>query len=132
MVTVIAACIPAVYGGCTTIYHGHMPLSLPTLLYDGVQPPLWMFVVACAFWGVGAFLWCAPDLVWRSILAIGGLNLGLLYLLDGTIQLVSKLCFWCLLLSIFFLLDPHLIPAIPPAAHGKASVAAANEVMESA
>lgn len=95
-----------------------MPLSLPTLLYDGIQPPLWMMLVACAFWALGAYLWCAPDLVWRSILAIGALNLALLYLLDGTIQLVSKLCFWCLLLSIFFLLDPKLVP--PTAARDEA------------
>lgn len=136
--TVVAGMIPVVLGGCTTIYRGTMPLALPTLLYDGVQPPMWLFTCGCLFWALGAYLWCTPDLVWHAILSIGGFNLLLLYLLDGTVQLVSKLCFWCLLLSIFFLLDPRLLP--PPAklvaavdgARATAGAASANGVRAAA
>jgi hypothetical protein len=121
--TVLASLIPVFLGTCTVVWTGPMPVSLPTLLWGGVQPPLWLVVVGCLFWGVGAALFCRPHFVWRVILAIGAWNLVLLFLLDGSIRLISKLCFWCLQLSFFFLSDP-VWPWLPPGARTADSSAA--------
>ena len=53
----------------------------------------------------------------------------LLILIDGTIRLLSKLCFYCLLLSILWLSEPYLYPSeaapITPAAGKKDSASPA-------
>ena len=47
-----------------------------------------------------------------NILLVGGINLGILALIDGTVLLVSKLCFYCLLLSVLWLLEPLWTPHV--------------------
>jgi hypothetical protein len=69
-----------------------------------------MFTCGVALWAVGAMLFLRPARCWVGILGVGGLNLVLLQLFDGTIRLVSKLCFWCLLLSVLWLTEPLWAP----------------------
>ena len=109
-VVCLAALVPVFFGGCTTVFKGHLPVALPTLLYCGRLPPSWMFTCGVALWAVGAMLFLRPARCWVGILGVGGLNLVLLQLFDGTIRLVSKLCFWCLLLSVLWLTEPLWAP----------------------
>lgn len=111
LLVVAAGTIPMIWGGCTTVWTGPMPVALPTLLWEGVLPPLWLVDCGIALWGVGAALFLRPHTVWIGILAVGGFNLILLRLIDGSIALISKLCFWCLLLSLLFLADPIIHPS---------------------
>ena len=106
-----ASLLPVVFGTCTKVWTGPMPVSLPTLLYDGILPPLWLMFAGIALWSMGAMAFVRPARCWMGILLVGGVNLVILQLLDGTIRLVSKLCFWCLLLSILWLLEPLWLPS---------------------
>ena len=110
LLTGLATLVPIIYCGCTRVWTGTTPVALPTLLWGGVLPPYWLVVLGIALWSVGAALFCRPRGVWMSILGVGGFNLGLLEAIDGTIALISKLCFWCLLLSFLFLADPLWLP----------------------
>merc|ERR1719272_1357592 len=62
------------------------------------------------FWGFAATMFCEPYWVGRNILLVGAFNLVLLLIFDGTVRLVSKLCFYCLLLSILWGLEPYYAP----------------------
>ena len=82
---------------------------------------MWIMDCGIALWAVGAILFLKPAIVWLGILGVGGVNLILLELFDGTIQLVSKLCFWCLFLTVLFVTEPYWFPkpAHSPAAAPK-------------
>ena len=81
-------------------------LQLPTLVYWGFEPPLFLFNCGVALWSIAALLFITPWWAATNILLVGGVNLVLLTLIDGTVRLVSKLCFYCLLLSVLWLLEP--------------------------
>jgi len=55
-------------------------------------------------------LFIYPTVYATNILAVGGLNLVILHYVDGTIYLVSKLCFYCLQLSILWYFEPKWAP----------------------
>ena len=96
---------------CTYVYHttgGLLPG--PTLVYWGFIPPWWLFFGGVALWSIPALLFIYPTVYATNILAIGGLNLVILHYVDGTIFLVSKLCFYCLQLSILWYFEPKWAP----------------------
>eukprot|EP00658_Telonema_sp_P-2_P080690 TRINITY_DN8084_c0_g1_i1.p1 TRINITY_DN8084_c0_g1~~TRINITY_DN8084_c0_g1_i1.p1 ORF type:complete len:352 (-),score=94.36 TRINITY_DN8084_c0_g1_i1:429-1373(-) len=96
-----------IFGKCTysTVTHGGI-MQLPTLVYWGFVPSPFLFSCGVALWSVAALLFITPWWAATNILLVGGLNLVILNIIDGTILLVSKLCFYCLLLSILWLLEP--------------------------
>lgn len=101
----------ALIAECTTVLQttgGYMPG--PTLVYWGFMPPWWLFLGGVAVWSVPALLFIYPTVYATNILAVGGLNLAILQVLDGTIFLVSKLCFYCLQLSILWYFEPQWAP----------------------
>jgi len=108
ILTVGGMMVPVILCGCTTLLQttGGYYDGLSVILYGGVIPPLLVMLAGVGFWSLGVVLFVTPWWVGTHILAIGGLNLVLLQVLDGTIQLVSKLCFYCLLLSIMWALEP--------------------------
>ena len=97
----------AIVGKCTyaTVTEGGW-LRLPTLVYWGFLPTPELFFAGVALWSIAALLFITPWWAATNILLVGGINLALLRWIDGTILLVSKLCFYCLLLSILWLLEP--------------------------
>ena len=101
----------ALVGKCTyaTVTHGGA-LQLPTLVYWGFEPPAVLFFAGVALWSIAALLFITPWWAATNILMVGGLNLAILLYIDGTILLVSKLCFYCLQLSILWLLEPLWTP----------------------
>ena len=103
----IGALSMAYFGKCTysTITNGGL-LELPTLVYWGFIPTHLLFNAGIALWSIAALLFITPWWAATNILLVGGLNLVILTIIDGTILLVSKLCFYCLLLSILWLLEP--------------------------
>ena len=66
-------------------------------------------------WISAALLFITPWWAGTNILLVGGINLVLLQLIDGGTQYVSKLCFYCLLLSVLWLLEPLWTPPAPRA-----------------
>jgi len=104
---IMGAVAMAVCGRCTysSETHGGL-LKLPTLVYWGFEPPLILFLAGVALWSAGALLFITPWWAATNILLVGGINLVILMLIDGTVLLISKLCFYCLLLSILWLLEP--------------------------
>lgn len=103
----IGALSMAYFGKCTysTVTSGGL-LELPTLVYWGFIPTPLLFHAGVALWSIAALLFITPWWAATNILLVGGLNLVILTIIDGTILLVSKLCFYCLLLSILWLLEP--------------------------
>lgn len=55
------------------------------------MPSYLLMSLGILFWTVGALTYITPFWVARNILLIGGVNLVLLLVIDGTIRLVSKL-----------------------------------------
>lgn len=55
------------------------------------MPSYLLMVGGILFWSVGIVAFAFPFWVARNIILIGGLNLILLAVIDGTIRLVSKL-----------------------------------------
>ena len=92
-------------------------LELPTLVYWGFVPTSRLFDCGLVLWSVAALLFISPWWAATNILLVGGLNLALLRAIDGSVLYVSKLCFYCLLLSILWLLEPLWTPPspLPPA-----------------
>eukprot|EP00039_Didymoeca_costata_P033411 m.42188 g.42188 ORF g.42188 m.42188 type:complete len:232 (-) comp9855_c0_seq2:947-1642(-) len=113
VLTVLAGMIPVIYCGCTTLYKTTGLWKANTLMYGGIMPSYGLMNVGILFWAAGALLFCQPFWVACDILLIGGFNLILLAVIDGTIRLVSKLCFYCLLLSILWTLEPWIRPQEP-------------------
>ena len=108
----------AVISKCTTSWQTEGgALQLPTLVYWGTtqadgtpgMPPK-IFSAGVALWSIAAFTFITPWWVATNILLVGGVNLVLLLAIDGTILLISKLCFYCLLLSILWLSEPIWAP----------------------
>eukprot|EP00322_Chrysochromulina_rotalis_P015528 CAMPEP_0115857042 /NCGR_PEP_ID=MMETSP0287-20121206/15369_1 /TAXON_ID=412157 /ORGANISM="Chrysochromulina rotalis, Strain UIO044" /LENGTH=224 /DNA_ID=CAMNT_0003311245 /DNA_START=72 /DNA_END=746 /DNA_ORIENTATION=- len=89
-------------------------LELPTLVYWGFIPSATLFRCGVVLWSLAALVFITPVWAATNILLVGGINLAILEYVDGTILLVSKLCFYCLLLSILWLLEPIWTPP-PPA-----------------
>jgi len=114
LLTVLGMCVPIAYCGCTTLYTtiGGYYDGLQVIMYGGLMPPVWVMGLGILLWSTGVWLFITPWWVGTHILFIGGLNLVLLQVLDGTVQLVSKLCFYCLLLSIMWLLEPLFEPSL--------------------
>jgi hypothetical protein len=112
---IVGALTMVVLGGCTyaTTTTGGA-LKLPTLVYWGAEPPLWVFSLGVAMWSIAAMVFITPWWAATNILIVGGINLSLLLFIDGTVRLISKLCFYCLLLSILWMLEPLWTPASPP------------------
>jgi len=98
----------AIFGKCTysTVTHG--ALQLPTLVYWGFEPPLFLFNAGVLLWSVAALLFICPWWAATNILLVGGVNLLILQYIDATI--LSKLCCYCLQLSILWLLEPSWAP----------------------
>jgi uncharacterized membrane protein len=71
-----------------------------------VELPLWTVRAGIALWSVGALGFIRPVWYGIQILLTGGVVLSLLYIYDGTIILLSKMCTYCLLLSIVWVLEP--------------------------
>eukprot|EP00035_Acanthoeca_spectabilis_P025542 m.458869 g.458869 ORF g.458869 m.458869 type:complete len:254 (+) comp21609_c0_seq1:66-827(+) len=109
LLAVLGAMLPIIFTNCTTLYETTGLWKGKTLMYGGVMPSYLLMSLGILFWSVGAIAYCAPFWVGRNILLIGGLNLVLLLVIDGTIRLVSKLCFYCLLLSIMWLVEPYFV-----------------------
>eukprot|EP00756_Hemistasia_phaeocysticola_P014959 Hpha_TRINITY_DN15375_c0_g1::TRINITY_DN15375_c0_g1_i3::g.89975::m.89975 len=108
----------AVFGKCTFAWVTEKGLlKLPTLVYWGTHlengtpgvPPI-LFLAGVALWSIAALLFIKPWWAATNILLVGGVNLILLTIIDGTILLVSKLCFYCLLLSFLWLSEPLWAP----------------------
>jgi hypothetical protein len=118
----IGALTMAILGKCTyaTMTQGGA-LSLPTLVYWGAEPPYWVFYAGVAMWAIAAMVFITPWWAATNILIVGGINLTLLMIIDGTVRYISKLCFYCLLLSILWMLEPlwtPASPAVPVGEHG--------------
>jgi len=88
----------------STVTHGGA-LQLSTLVYWGFE--LFLFNAGLLLWSLAALLFICP---WAAtnILPVGGVNLLILQYIDGTI--LSKLCCYCLQLSILWLLEPSWAP----------------------
>ena len=97
-----------VFYGCSTLWHAPSTAHdhLPTILWGGVELPLWTVRAGIALWSVGALGFIRPVWYGIQILLTGGVVLSLLYIYDGTIILLSKMCTYCLLLSIVWVLEP--------------------------
>ena len=117
---VIGALAMAVVGKCTYSTMTHGLLQLPTLVYWGIMPSPLLFSAGVALWSVAALLFITPWWAATNILLVGGINLGILSIVDGTVVIVSKLCFYCLLLSILWLLEPLWSPPTAPVAKNDA------------
>ena len=78
----------------------------------GVDLPLWTVYAGIALWSVGAVGFIRPVRYGLQILLVGGTVLMLLRHFDGTIVLISKMCTYCLLLSIVWTLEPCWDPHI--------------------
>ena len=129
----IGAVAMAVVGKCTyaTVTEGGL-LQLPTLVYWGHEPPVLLFYTGVVLWSVAAMVFITPWWAATNILIVGGINLSLLMLIDGTVRLISKLCFYCLLLSVLWMLEPLWTPktglkAPAPAAGGPGYTGLAEE-----
>jgi len=115
LVLVAVGCtIPMVLCGCTTLWH-HADEFTPKgdILYCGIYPPIWIVYAGIALWAIGAIAFIRPLIAGLDILVVGGTVLLLLHFIDGSIVLISKMCFYCLLLSVLWLLEP-LNPCLPP------------------
>ena len=82
----------------------------PTLLWGGAELPTWLVDVGIGFWALGAALFVSPFRYALQILLVGGCVLALLVTFDGTYDLLSKMCTYCLLLSIVWSLEPIWTP----------------------
>lgn len=129
LLSVLGAGLLMLIWDCTSFYNTTGLLKGPTLLYGGVEPTYGLFSLGVLFWSAAAFLFCKPFWVCRNILIVGGINLILLLIFDGTIRLVSKLCFYCLQLSIMWLLEPKFVP--PPLCTGEGDKVVGGKVMHS-
>ena len=105
--------------GCSTLWHAPPTAhdNLPTVLWGGVELPVWTVQAGIALWAIGAVGFIRPVWYGVQILLTGGVVLSLLYLFDGTIILLSKMCTYCLLLSIVWCGEPIWDPN-PPAKKG--------------
>lgn len=110
LATVAGALLPMAFCKCTTLWMTTGMVRHATLLYGGMMPSPLLMQIGYGFWTAGAIMFARPWFVWRNIVCVGGLNLCLLAVLDGSTRLVSKLCFYCLLLSIVWLLEPLYAP----------------------
>lgn len=115
----MATLFPMVMASCTTILpprtqppmrFGGAIFPLPALVWGGLLPSLPLLALGVCAGALGCILFVRPHTVWIAILALGGFNLCLLQLLDGNVFLVSKLCFWCGLLSLLFAAEPLWLP----------------------
>jgi len=114
----LGTAIMVVFGKCTYSWVTEKGmLKLPTLVYWGTHQkdgtpgvPMILMLAGIALWSVAALLFIKPWWAATNILLVGGVNLVLLTIIDGTILLVSKLCFYCLLLSILWLSEPLWAP----------------------
>merc|ERR1712170_267267 len=70
----------------------------------------WMMTLGILLWTIGDLAFVRPWWAATNILLVGGINLVLLTFIDGSIRLVSKLCFYCLLLSLLWLSEPLWAP----------------------
>ena len=109
LLALAGACILVFMFGCTTLFH--QPPGdhdkLPTMLWGGREPSLWIILAGIGFWSVGAVAFSRPVKYGTRILTVGGCVLALLWIFDGTIRLLSKMCTYCLLLSIIWVLEPY-------------------------
>eukprot|EP00041_Stephanoeca_diplocostata_P035423 m.1248047 g.1248047 ORF g.1248047 m.1248047 type:complete len:266 (-) comp24696_c0_seq1:1365-2162(-) len=110
LVTVLITGVPIIASKCTSLYTTTGLWHGQTLMYGGVMPSYLVMNCGILFWAAGALLFVKPFWVCLNILLIGGLNLIIMLVVDGTIRLVSKLCFYCLLLSFVWILEPYLRP----------------------
>ena len=81
MLSVIGSLVLTVAYGCTTLYHGDPSTDhdkLPTLLWGGVDLPLWTVYAGIALWSVGAVGFIRPVRYGLQILLVGGTVLMLL------------------------------------------------------
>jgi hypothetical protein len=101
--------------GCSTLWHAPSTAhdNLPTILWGGVELPTWTVQAGILLWALGAVGFIRPVWYGIQILLTGGIVLSLLYLFDGTIILLSKMCTYCLLLSIVWLGEPIWDPNPP-------------------
>lgn len=113
--TCIGALILVVLYGCSTLWHAPSTAhdNLPTILWGGVELPLWTIQAGILLWSIGALGFIRPYWYGIQILLTGGVVLSLLYIYDGTIILLSKMCTYCLLLSIVWLGEPIWDPNPP-------------------
>ena len=111
----LGAAVLACMYGCSVVFADSMKPphdrdQLPTILWGGAEPSLLIILVGIGFWAVGAVAFCRPLKCGTNILLVGGCVLGLLLVFDGTIRLLSKMCTYCLLLSVIWVLEPYFMP----------------------
>ena len=108
MLTIIGCSVLVFLYGCSTLWHAPATAhdALPTILWGGVELPVWTIQAGIALWAIGALAFIRPVWYGIQILLTGGVVLSLLYIYDGTIILLSKMCTYCLLLSIVWLGEP--------------------------
>ena len=110
VLVVVGACVLIAAWGCTVVAPSAVS-GKPEIVWGGAMPAEWVIWCGIALWAGGAFLFCTPWFVWAQILLVGGTVLSLLAQFDGTIRLLSKMCTYCLLLSIVWVLEPMWDPS---------------------
>jgi len=114
ILTLVGCAVPMITLGCSTLWTPTGLLQLPTILYGGVYPPFWIIFVGVGFWAAGAAMFVRPMRACFDILAVGTVVLTLLFILDGSLRLISKMCTYCLILSFVWLLEPLWMPPSDP------------------
>ena len=111
--SVFGSCLLTFMYGCSVVFHGTHD-KYPTILWGGVRLPEWLVLAGIGLWATGAVAVVRPIRYAIQILLVGGVVLSLLLIFDGTIGLISKMCTYCLLLSIVWIFEPYLDPSVPP------------------
>ena len=111
LLTICGCLLMVLIYGCSKLWHAppDSPLAhdkYPTILWGGIDLPVLLVNAGIGFWAIGACMFVTPLRYSLQILLVGGCVLSLLYIFDGTITLLSKMCTYCLLLSIVWTLEP--------------------------
>jgi len=107
IVTLIGCAVPIASASyaCTTVWAGSSP-GRPEILFGGVMPPAWVVTLGIGIWALGAVLFVRPLAAARDILLVGSVVLTLLAVVDGSVELISRMGTYCLLLSFVWILEP--------------------------
>jgi hypothetical protein len=111
LLTILGCCVMIYVYKCSEVWKTATgPDRFPTILWGGLVLPKWLVQAGIAFWSIGAAMFVSPFRYCLQIILVGGCVLTLLVIYDGTIVLLSKMCTYCLLLSIVWVLEPLWSP----------------------